>query len=98
MLQFGDMGVQGGRHEGGHEGGHRDKVADMVAEMEVNKVTEMVANMKVDKVADMVADMVAVILQFGERVGHDGGWLIGPKLFPDEPYLACASFMFLLVY
>ena len=70
--------------------------------MKIDKVTNMVdnivANMKVDKVADMVADMVAVILQFGERVGHDGGWLIGPKLFPDEPYLACASFMFLLVY
>ena len=73
-------------------------VVDEVANMVVDEVANMVANMKVDKVADMVADMVAVILQFGERVDHDGGWLIGPKLFPDEPYLACASFMFLLVY
>ena len=73
-------------------------MADKVADMLVAGKADMVADMKVDKVADMVADMVAVILQFGERVGHDGGWLIGPKLFPDEPYLACASFMFLLVY
>ena len=41
MLQFGDMGVQGGRHGSRHEGGHLDKVADMVAEMEVNKVANI---------------------------------------------------------
>ena len=42
-----------------------------------------------------VADMMAgknnnIEIQFGERVGHEG-WLIGPKLFDPEAYLACAS-------
>ena len=65
-----------------------DKVADMVADMEL----DMVANIEVDKVADMVADNkkinidINVEIQFGERIGHEGGWLIGPKLFRSEAY------------
>ena len=64
-------------------------MADMLA--------DMVANIEVDKVADMVADNkkinidINVEIQFGERIGHDGGWLIGPKLFRPEAYPACAS-------
>ena len=57
-------------------------VAELVADMEVH----MMADMEVDKVADMAAEGT----QFGERVGH-GGWLIGPKLFRPEAYLACVS-------
>ena len=34
-------------------------------------------------------------IQFGERVGH-GGWLIGPKLFWPEAYLACTSSVYFL--
>ena len=51
-------------------------------------VAYMVANMEVDKVLD-----VNMEIQFCERVGH-GGWLIGPKLFRPEAYLACASSKF----
>ena len=33
---------------------------------------------------------INIEIQFGERVGHRG-WLIGPKLFRPEAYLACVS-------
>ena len=50
----------------------------------------MVADMEVDMVADMVTD-INIEIKLGEIVCH-GGWLIGPKLFRPEVYLACASF------
>ena len=53
-------------------------------------VADMVADMEVDMVADMVTD-INIEIKFGEIVCH-GGWLIGPKLFRPEVYLACASF------
>ena len=55
-------------------------VADKVADKQKNILADMELDMEADKEVDKVADMVA---------GH-GCWLIGPKLFRPEPYLALA--------